>query len=386
VSAELPRRVGINAIFLLPGMGGLETYLLELLPELLAAAPGTQFDVYCSPTGEAHLRGANWAPGVTFVSHPAFGMTGMKAVSEMTVLGALASRRNDVLHSIALTAPLRTRAANVITIADTTWFQGARADTTTLLWRAIVPPIARRADRLIAISQAGKRDIERQLRVPADRIDVTLLGYSSPERVVALPDAEVRQRFGLGESPFVLMVGTRKPHKNVEGLLRAFAQVIATDPGIRLVLAGNPTTLEPSLLALADELGIRERVVFLGFVAPAELEGLYAAATCFVLPSHNEGFGLPVLEAMGRGIPVACSSASALPEVGVDTARYFDPANPDEIAGTLRDLLGDPALRDRLGKGGRARASQLSWRATAAGTLESYGRARTTANGRWRHL
>jgi glycosyltransferase involved in cell wall biosynthesis len=414
VTQDAPARVGINAIFLLPGMGGLETYVQELVPELVRAAPQTRFTVYCSPAGERHLRASAWASEVRLRSHPLFGTSGLKAACEMTVLGALASEREDLLHSVALTAPLRTRAANVITIADTTWFEGPRADTvqqvlaltaplrtraanvitiadttwfegpradtTTLLWRVIVPPIARRADRLIAISQAGRRDIVDHLRIPVDRIDLTLLGHRPPASIAALPASEVRGRFGLGDAPFVLMVGTRKPHKNVDGLLRAFAQVAAEQPGAALVLAGNPTALEPDLLGLADTLGLRERVHFLGFVAPDELEGLYSTAACFVLPSHNEGFGLPVLEAMGRGVAVACSSASALPEVGGEAVRYFDPDRPGEIAATLAELLRDPELRVRLGAAGRARAGQLTWRATAEATLESYRRAhRATA-------
>jgi glycosyltransferase involved in cell wall biosynthesis len=375
VSDAPPPRIGINAIFLLPGMGGLDTYVQELVPELVRAAPQTRFTIWCSPAGERHLASSPWAGEVTLVSHPLFGARGLKAVCETTVLGALASRRVDVLHSVALTAPLSTRAANVITIADTTWFSGPRADSTTLLWRALVPPVARRADRLIAISQAGARDISAHLRVPPDGIDVTLLGHRLPDADSALSDAQVRERFGLGSDPFVLMVGTRKPHKNVDGLLRAFAQVSAAQPAARLVLAGNPTAIEPDLFALTDELGQGERVTVLGFVTPEELEGLYAAATVFVLPSHNEGFGLPVLEAMGRGVAVACSSASALPEVGGEAARYFDPERPDEIAEVLSALLGDASLRARLTAAGRVRAAELTWRATAEATLESYQRA-----------
>jgi glycosyltransferase involved in cell wall biosynthesis len=116
-------------------------------------------------------------------------------------------------------------------------------------------------------------------------------------------------------------------------------------------------------------------VRFLGFVEPEELEGLYAAATCFVLPSLNEGFGLPVLEAMGRGVAVACSSASALPEVGGEAAIYFDPRRPEEIATALTSLLADTPLRERLTAAGRRRAHELSWAATARATLESYSRA-----------
>jgi glycosyltransferase involved in cell wall biosynthesis len=384
VSDGPPRRVGINAVFLLPGMGGLDTYVRELVPELVSAAPRTRFTIYCSPAGEAHLRAQPWAGEVAFTSHPAFGTAGLKALSEMTVLGGLASAREDVLHSVALTAPLATRAANVITIADTTWFRGPRPDRTTLLWRAIVPTLARRADRLIAISQAGADDISDHLRVSPDRVDVTLLGNRRPDTVAALSEAALRERLALGDGPLVLMVGTRKPHKNVDGLLRAFGQLRLTEPATRLVLAGNPTALEPELLGLADQLGVRDHVSFLGFVEPDELEGLYAAAQCVVLPSHNEGFGLPVLEAMARGVAVACSSASALPEVGGTAARYFDPGDPAAMAAVLGELLGDPALRARLGEAGRARAAQLTWRATADATLDSYARA--LANTSRRHF
>ncbi len=375
MTGDLPARVGVNAIFLLPGMGGLDTYVQELVPELVAAAPRTRFTVYCSPDGERYLRGSPWASEVRWHSHPLFGVRGLKAICETTLLGALASRRQDLLHSVALTAPLDTRAANVVTIADTTWLSGPRADTTTLLWRALVPPIARRADRLIAISQAGARDIVSHLRVPSERVDVTLLGHRPPDSMTALDELGVRERFNLGDDPFVLMVGTRKPHKNVDGLLRAFAQILEHAPRTRLVLAGNPTSIEPELRSLASELGLAQRVSFLGFVEPAELEGLYAAAACVVLPSHNEGFGLPILEAMGRGVAVACSSASAMPEVGGPAACYFDPGDPSAIARALSQLLSDGELRARLATAGQARAARLTWRATAEATLESYRRA-----------
>jgi glycosyltransferase involved in cell wall biosynthesis len=110
-------------------------------------------------------------------------------------------------------------------------------------------------------------------------------------------------------------------------------------------------------------------------VEAAELEGLYAAAECFVLASFNEGFGLPVLEALGRGIAVACSSAASLPEVGGEAALYFDPARPAEIADAITRLLADPQLRQRLAQRGRRRAAELSWQGCAEATLESYRRA-----------
>jgi glycosyltransferase involved in cell wall biosynthesis len=116
-------------------------------------------------------------------------------------------------------------------------------------------------------------------------------------------------------------------------------------------------------------------VRFLGWISAAELEGLYAAAGCFVFPSLAEGFGLPVLEAMARGLPVACSARGSLAEVAGDAALLFDPESEPAIADAINALLGDPALRERLRQAGRAQAARFTWSQTADGTLKSYERA-----------
>lgn len=375
MTTPLPPRVAINAIFLLPGMGGLDTYVRELVPELVRGAPQTRFSVYCSPVGREHLAQTDWASEVQFVSHPVFGVRGLKALAELTLLGALAGARADLVHSVAQTGPLLTSAAHVTTIHDTTWLHGPPIDATTRLWRVIVPPVARRADRVIAVSQASADDIVRSLRVPADRIDVVLHGHTRDASVTVMSTAAVRQRFGLGEDRLVLTVGTRKPHKNVLGLIAALPDVLEHEPRARLVLAGNQTGHEPDLQAAVRQHGVAGAVSFLPFVDDATLEGLYAAADCFVLPSFNEGFGLPLLEAMGRGVPVACSNVSALPEVAGNAARYFDPADPHQIGTALIELLGDHVLREQLSARGRAREAELTWGATARATLDSYARA-----------
>ncbi len=375
MNQRLPPRIGINAIFLLPGMGGLDTYVQELVPELVRQAPSTRFSVFCSPAGERHLRANDWATEVELVSHPAYGVRGLKALCESMALGWTAGRRVDLIHSVALTAPLWTRAATVVTIADTIWLHDRRPDATVRLWRLIVPPAARRADRVIAISHHTVRDIVEHLHVAPDRVDVTLLGHRRGEPAPGLSGPETRRRFALDPGPIVLMVGTRKPHKNVLGLLRAMPALLAARPDAQLVLAGNPTAHEPELLAETERLGLVAHVSFLPFVTAEELEGLYAAAEVFVLPSLDEGFGLPILEAMARGLPVACSNAASLPEVAGDAARLFDPADEREIASALSELLGDPALRAQLVARGRRRHTELSWKSTAAGTLESYARA-----------
>jgi len=142
-----------------------------------------------------------------------------------------------------------------------------------------------------------------------------------------------------------------------------------------LVLPGYRTPFEHELSAAIERLGLGERVRTLGWIPDPDLEGLYAAAACFVFPSLAEGFGQPILEAMERGVPVASSNASSLPEVGGDAVLYFDPLDVTAIADAVERLLADRVLAERLAVGGRARAAEFSWERTARETIEVYRRA-----------
>ncbi|MFI5008939.1 MAG: glycosyltransferase family 4 protein [Solirubrobacterales bacterium] len=377
MSAPLPSRIGINALFLEPRMGGLDTYVRALVPELARLAPQVRFSVFCSPGGREHLRGEGWSEQVELVTHPLLGRRGLKAIGELTVLGAIAGRRVELLHSVAMTAPLRTRAVNVVTLADVTWILAPDTDQagTMRLWRAVIPPVACRADRLLALSQAGAEDVVEYLRVPRERIDVVPLAAGTSELVTPTPAEELRARLGLGAGPVILSVSAKKAHKNLARVIEAMSEVVAHRPDAVLVLPGNPTAHEQVLRALAERLGLAANVAFPAFVDAPDLEGLYALAECFVFASLNEGFGIPLLEAMRRGVPVACSQVSALPEVAGEAARYFDPRSVPDIAGALIELLSDRALAARLRELGRAREAGFTWQATAEGTLESYARA-----------
>jgi glycosyltransferase involved in cell wall biosynthesis len=377
VSAELPGRIGINAMFLEPRMGGLDTYVRALVPELRRLAPEVRFTVYCSPGGREYLLQEPSFESVELVVPPLFGRRGLKAIGELTLLGAIAGRQVDLLHSVAMTAPLWTRAVNVVSLADVTWIlapdPGEAA--TARLWRAVVPPVARRADRVIVLSQAGARDVVEHLGVSAAEIDVVPLAARGDELHEPTPAADLRARLGLSEGPLILTVSAKKVHKNLERLIRAMAMVAERWPRAMLVMPGNPTAHEQELRELARELGIAANVAFPAYVDAADLEGLYAIASCFVFASINEGFGIPVLEAMRRGVPVACSNASALPEVAGDAALYFDPYSVRGIAEALGELIGDPLVGGRLAALGRERERGFTWEQTASATLESYGRA-----------
>lgn len=374
---RLPRRIGLNAVFLEPPMGGLETYVRAIVPELVRLAPTVRFTVFCSPSARKQLSAEDWAADVGLEAHSLLGIRGLKAIAELTVLGALAGRRVDLLHSVAFTAPLWTRAVNVVMVPDVIWIVAPDDDHTATmrLWRTIVPPVARRADRLIAISRSGAEDIARYVHVPLDRIDVVSLGPGVEARVAPTAEPELRERLGLGGGPIVLAVSAKKSHKNLARLVEAMRIVARREPSASLVLPGRPTKHEDELRVLAAQLRLSESVVFPPYVDARDLEGLYAAASCFVLPSLAEGFGLPILEAMRRGVPVACSNVSAMPEVAGEAARFFDPQDAEQIAAAVLELLEDRVLAARLVAAGHARAEGFSWARTAELTLESYARA-----------
>jgi glycosyltransferase involved in cell wall biosynthesis len=199
--------------------------------------------------------------------------------------------------------------------------------------------------------------------------------------VAATPEAELRTRLSLGDRPVVLSPSAKRPHKNLARLLHALA-AIAPARRPRLVIPGYPTPYEAELRALASTLGIAADVRMPAWVPAADLEGLYALAAAVVFPSLYEGFGLPVLEAMARGVPVACSNRSSLPEVAGEAALLFDPEDVDAIRAATERLLDDAELRERLRAAGREQAARFSWERTAQLTVESYGRALAARNGR----
>lgn len=370
--------VGVNAVFLEPGMGGLETYVLELVPAVLKADPSVRLTVLCNARGRTLLEGQPWA-GEVVLETPAGSRRGARALYELGPLGLTAGRRFDALHSPALTAPLATRAANIVVLADTTWISvpdmGKGQAATVRLWRSVVPRVARRADRVIAISQASAADVERHLGVAPERIDVIPLGYEAAGRAAPTPETELRDRLGLAGGPLVLNVAAKKTHKNQMRLVEALPQMRHEVSGTQLVLAGASTPYEHELRDRARQLGVEDAVALPGYVSDADLEGLYDSAAVFVFPSLNEGFGLPLLEAMARELAVVTSDRSALPEVAGDAALLVDPESADQIASAAVRVLTDNRLRTRLVADGARRAAGFTWARTARLTLETWRRA-----------
>jgi len=369
--------VGLNLVFLVPGeTGGMEVYARELIAALATGRPDLRLTAFVNR--EAAASGDSWAQVADVVTVPVHARNRVQWVrGEQQLLPGLARKAGvDVLHSLASTAPISGRFRRVVTIHDLHYrvVPEAHFGVRGLGMRVLVPLAAHRSHRIIAISQSTAADIRRYLRVPPSRVDVIPEGVGASPAGDPEPEAALRERHGLGDRAVALSVSAKRPHKNLMALLEAVAAIPAQRRPV-LVIPGYATPHEQQLRERAQALGIGDDVRFLGWVSGAELEGLYALASVFVFPSLYEGFGLPVLEAMRRGVPVACSNRSSLPEVAGDAALLFDPEDPRAITAAVERLLRDPADAQRLRAAGREQAARFTWAATARATVASYERA-----------
>ncbi|HEV2444508.1 MAG TPA: glycosyltransferase family 1 protein, partial [Candidatus Sulfopaludibacter sp.] len=205
-------------------------------------------------------------------------------------------------------------------------------------------------------------DLQRYYRLPERKIRVVPLGVDPAFFRIAERRAPEH---------FLLAVSTLHPHKNLDGLLRAFAVFRRSHPGFRLVVCGIHGFSTGPLHGLRDSLGLSGAVEFPGWIPREDLHDHYARAWAFIVPSLFEGFGLPVVEAMAAGIPTACSNIQPISAIAGDAALQFEPRDPDTIAAAISRVADDEALRSRLAKAGPRRAAGFSWKATAARTLDA---------------
>jgi glycosyltransferase involved in cell wall biosynthesis len=370
--------IGLNLIFLVPGeTGGMEIAARELIPALLSQAPpGMRFTAFVNR--ETAGTEGPWGELLPAVTVPVRARSRMQWVlGEQMLLPRLAARaRIDLMHSLASTAPLWGRFRRVVTVHDLIYahYPEAHAGLRAKGMQVLVPAAVRRSQRVIADSRSTADDLVELVGIDAGRIDVVPLGLGAPQRETPLGEREVRTKFDLGEREVLLSLSAKRPHKNLTALIGALARIPAYRRPL-LVLAGYPTFHEQELRERALAAGVAQDVRFVGWLGAREVEGLWALARAFVFPSLYEGFGLPVLEAMARGVPVACSNASSLPEVAGDGALMFDPHEEGGIAAALERVLWEESLRELLVARGRERVREFTWEGSARLTLESYARA-----------
>ncbi|MCA9934304.1 MAG: glycosyltransferase family 4 protein [Ardenticatenaceae bacterium] len=237
----------------------------------------------------------------------------------------------------------------------------------------VVPWSVGRATHILADSQATKDDLTTLWHVPAEKITVLYSGVDPRFRPVesgAVMTA-VRQRYQLGDAPYMLAVGTVQPRKNYQMLIRAFAPLAGKFPH-NLIIAGGKGWLYDEMMAEVGRQGLDGRVHFIGFVDDDDLPALYSGADLYVFPSLYEGFGLPLLEAMGCGVPVLTSNASSLPEVAGAAAVQLSPHDETAWTTAMAELLGDDTRRVQMVAAGFRQARQFSWGKSAKQLLAIY--------------
>lgn len=303
---------------------------------------------------------------------------------EQTLLPRILAReRLDLMHFPHFNVPLGYRGAFVVTIHDLILLHYPSRRATTLGplifaakylgYKLAIGNAVRRARAVLTVSEYSRQEILRTFSVPADRVVVTPLAAGLPGDAAAAQQKPPR--------PYILAVGNSYPHKNLERLLRAFAALCKkTNGNYELVLAGPEDFFQRRLRAEARALEIEARIRFAGAVSDAELVKLYRNADLFVIPSLTEGFGMPPLEAMTAGVPVAAAAAGSLPEVLGDAAIYFNPRDETAMSAALLAGLTDEPLRETLVARGFRQSATYSWRACAERTLAVYEQALTNAS------
>ncbi len=292
---------------------------------------------------------------------------------DVVLLSAELAGAGEIYHSVQLGLPALRRLRVVLTIHDLAplrWPEHYLRLPYARVGHAWQYALAKRADAIIAPSDATRRDVVERLRVPPERVRVI------PEAVDAAFAApawsDVRPRFGVPDR-YVLYVGQFDPRKNMDGLFAAFARAAERDPDLRLVVAGDLGKLATHLRrALERSRAPRERVVLVGHVDDATLGALYAGAECLIHPARFEGFGLTPLESLAVGTPVVAYRAGAVEEVVGDAGVLVDPDDDAALGDALASLLDDAARLAALRERARARAARYSWDRAADETLALY--------------
>jgi alpha-1,3-rhamnosyl/mannosyltransferase len=346
-----------------PGVGRYAINLARSMPALLAE--GEKLSVLFDPShaGRPDLAGVDLTPLPVSV---------FSWRQHLQVPRELRRLRVSLYHSPYFLIPARPGVPAVVSIHDLIPLRYPRYFTPgqRLIYQVTIRIAARAADRVITASRQAADDVTRFLGVLPNR--VVVIPMAADPALRAAPPAQVddlRARLGLAER-YVLYLGTNRPHKNLPRLVEAWA-LLQPRP-VSLVVAGPWDDRYPEARRRVERLGLGERVRFAGAVDEADLPALYSGAEIFVFPSECEGFGLPVIEAMACGAPVACSNAAALAELAGDDALLFAPHSVESIAAALGRLLDDAALRADLSRRGVERAARFTWADAARKTLAIY--------------
>lgn len=368
-------RIGIDARMYGSAFTGIGKHVARLLSELSAKTSpdyGYVFVVFCDPSNVEKIRelGPMFEPVGVRIPH-------YSLREQLVYPGILHKAKLDLMHFPHFNAPIGYRGNIIVTIHDLilsfypgksigSWFKEAA-------YRFTLNSIAQKAKRIIAVSAYTKKDLIELLGVDDEKVSVVYNGVDDlfatkcePERII-----ETRNKLGIPGN-YVLYMGLHREHKNLGRLVRAFKELVDTGYEGMLVLGGKEDPRTTEAREAVRELGLKNRVLFSGHLDFSDVVPLMQGAELYVMPSLYEGFGLPILEAMSGGVPVVASKTTSLPEVGGTAARYFHPLRIDEMAETMREVLGSKKLQKEMVQAGYEQVAKFSWEKMAEETLAIY--------------
>jgi glycosyltransferase involved in cell wall biosynthesis len=369
-------RVLIDATSVPADRGGVGRYLDGLLGAL-AEVSDLDLVVVCQRTD--HDRYQRILPNSQVIAAPAaVAHRPARLAWEQTGLPLLAQQVGaQVLHSPFYTCPLRSGCPVTVTVHDATFFTEPEhyEKSRGTFFRSAIKTSLRRADRVIVPSKATRDELIRLLDADPTRIDVAYHGVDHTAFHVPGEEekARVRARLGLGDVPYVAFLGAKEPRKNVPNLIRGWVSAVKDRPNPpALVLAGGQGH-DDEIDRVSAEVPAHLRLLRPGYLRYADLPGFLGGAILCAYPSHGEGFGLPILEAMACGAPVLTTPRLSLPEVGGDAVAYTG-QEADQIAKDLSALLDDEPRRAALAAAGLARAKEFNWSSSAEAHIHAWAR------------
>lgn len=369
-------KIAIDATAIPPQRVGAGNYIFHLVQGLSRVDPENQYFVFAKPN---HI--AEWniqQPNFRFFAS-ASPLRFFRLIWEQSVLPWLVQKHNvDVLHGPHYSLPLLNPGRSVVTFCDMIFFLYPELHSLSkrIFFQQMMRVSARRADKIITISESTARDLLHFLgdQLLPDKVRAIPLAVSDHFKYVNDPArvARICAQYGLQARDFILFVGVLEPRKNIPTLLHAYRDLL--DRGFRqqLAVVGRPGWMFDDIFTTVKSLKLEAHVVFTGYVSVEDLPYLYHGARVFVYPSIYEGFGLPVLEAMACGTPVVTSNVSSLPEIVGQAGLLVDPRDPGQLAQAIERLVVDDDLHRSLQECSRQRAAQFSWERTARETLRVY--------------
>ncbi len=349
----MSRRIFINGRFLTQPLTGVQRYAHELLNafdvlnpdmELICLAPPEEFTRPAWKNIELRIIGRNRGNLWEQVDLPLW-LKGEFLFSPCNIGPAFYRNQSVTFHD-----------ASVFAVPQ------AYSRTFKAKYKFVFQQLVRRARSIFTDSKFSQQELTRYLHCDASRFEVIPLGGDHLQHLQA--DESVLQTYKLHDQPYILMVASQSPHKNMPRLLEA---IVGLEGETKFALAGGSFK---SVFQNIESQSLPSNVIQLGYINDAKLKALYEHALGFILPSYYEGFGLPILEAMNFGCPVISSRAASLPEVGGEAALYFDPFNVADIKEKIEAFISSPPLQEKLRQSGKIHAAQFTWIKTAKRTLE----------------